>query len=437
MFAMGESIQRLNFVSMQARNEVVITGVGVVTPLGVGCDAFWSGLCAGRSGIGPITAFDSSAIPIKIAAEVKEFNPLEFVRPRKSLKVMSRESQFGVAVADMARQQAGLGPEAVDPGRMGVVFGADASLSPMDETAVTYNSCSVEGRFDFSRWGKEGMAQTFPLGMLRLLPNMVPCHISIVQDARGPNNTIYQSEISGLLAFTEAARVIERGHADVMFAGASSARIHPFEFARLDLFKEMSHRNDDPATACRPFDASRDGQVRGEGAACVVLESRRHAEARGARILARVAGCASACVGIPNGKPAVALSLQRAIKRALADAGKTPQQIGHINAHGLATKKDDATEALILAELLPGVPVTAPKGAIGTLSAGAGIVELAVSVLALGHGQVPPTANYSQPDPTCPIRVVHGEPLSGATPCALVLNHMAVGQSAAVVLDLP
>jgi 3-oxoacyl-[acyl-carrier-protein] synthase II len=421
---------------MPAKSEVVITGLGVVSPLGIGREAFWSALCAGRSGVGPITGFDASAMPVRIAAEVKNFNPLEYVRPRKSLKVMSRESQFGVAVADLARQDSGLGPEAVDPNRMGVIFGADASISPMDETTLTYKVCNVNGQFEFARWGTDGMAQTFPLGMLRLLPNMVACHVSIVQDARGPNNTIYQSEISGLLALTEAARVIERGHADVMFAGASSSRIHPFECSRLCLFKEMSQRNDDPATACRPFDSTRDGQVRGEGAACFVLESRRHAEARGARILARLAGLASSSVGHSNGKPGPAIGLQRAITRALAEAGRTPQQIGHINAHGLATRSDDMLEAQVLNDLLPGVPVTAPKSSFGTLSAGAGIVEAAVSVLALTHGLVPPTLNYHQPDPHCPIPVVHGEPLAGAAPCALVINHMAIGQAAAVVLDL-
>jgi len=201
--------------------------------------------------------------------------------------------------------------------------------------------------------------------------------------------------------------------------------------------RQMSRRNADPAAACRPFDADRDGMVLGEGSAAFVLESRRHAEARGATILARLAGCSNRWGSGQNSRERRASAIRHAIRGVLDGAGLRPADVGHVNAHGLGTTEDDQIEAQAIHDLLGDVPVTAPKSYFGNLGAGTGAVEMAVSVLAIRHGLVPPTLNYERPDPQCPVRVVHKQPMSGAKPVGLVLNHSANGQAVAVVLAAP
>ena len=264
--------------------EVVITGIGVVSPIGIGVDAFHAALLEGRSGVRPITLFDASEFPVRIGAEVVDFDPKEYVRPRKSLKVMSRDIQFGFAAADMALTSAGVQAGKLDPDRFGVVFGAEMIYCDLSELESMYRRCMIEGKLNFDLWGEVMASEMYPLWLLRNLPNMVACHIAIVHDARGPNNTIGQSDVSSLSAFFEAVRVIERDAADVMIAGAVGARVNPTSMSyRGD--NDLSHRNDDPAHASRPFDAQRDGLVHGEGAAAFILESRQHAQRRGAPIL--------------------------------------------------------------------------------------------------------------------------------------------------------
>ena len=322
-------------------------------------------------------------------------------------------------------------PDGVDPDRCGVVFGADPIRNTNEDMTSPFRGCIVEGRFHMDRWGPIGMPGTFPLIMLATLPNMLASFISIAHDARGPNNTIHQNDVSSLIAIDEAARVIERGAADVMIAGGASSRWRPYDWARSSVVDSLT-RVGDPAAASRPFDVGRSGEVRGEGAAAFVLESRRHAEARGATVLARIAGGASAC--FPRGNGQAAGGLGRAMTAALTQAGLSAAEIGHVNAHGLSTIDDDRLEAQTLREVIGDTPVTAPKSFFGNLCAAAGAVEMAVSVLALHHGVVPPTLNYEQADPNCPINVIHGEARAGLSPTALVVNHTGMGQAAALVL---
>ena len=274
--------------------EVVITGMGIISPIGIGREAFWDALLAGRCGIGPVTQTDLSGMPPQLFGEVRNFEAKAFVANRKSLKVMSRDAQLGVAASTLACRDAGIGPGKIDPERFGVVLGADQICSPIQESETTYGACITGGRFDFQLWGTRGMAASFPLGFLRVLPNMVASHVSIAQDARGPNNTIHEGEISSLLAVSEAASVIQRGMADVMLAGGASAQIHPLDFLRRLVMGNLSPRHEDPASVVRPFDALRDGFVGSEGAAVLVLETREHAESRKAKILARVKGWGAA-----------------------------------------------------------------------------------------------------------------------------------------------
>ena len=414
-------------------SDVVITGLGVVSPIGIGSDAFWFSLLDGASGVRPLTAFDASGVPMPFGGEVPEFDPKEFVRPRKSLKVMSRDIQLAVTAADLACADAGIATGAVDPERFGVVFGADMMHCPLAEVEPTYRGCVVEGKFDFRRWAEQAMSHLYPLWMLKYLPNMPACHIGIAHDARGHNNTIAMAEVSSLLAVAEGVRVIERGRTDVMIVGGASSRIHPTSFVRATI-GEFSRRTDRPAAASRPFDAARDGEVCGEGAAALVLESRRHAEARAARILARVVGHASAFERPANGSLSTGSAVRATIVNALRTAQLKAADIGHANAHGLSTVRDDWVEAQAIRAVLGDVPVTAPKSFFGNLGAGTGAVEMAASVLALGARLVPMTLNYERPDPRCPVNVVHGALLGSTKPSAILLNQASPGQAAAVVI---
>ena len=391
--------------------EVVITGLGVVSPIGIGGEAFWAALSTGRGGVRPISLLDVAGLPAPVAAEVANFDPKPFVTNRKSLKVMSRDAQLGVAAAALAGREAGIVPGTVDPERFGIVLGADAICGPLSESVASYDRCMVDGHFDFRRWGTEGMAACYPLGFLSVLPNMIASHISIAQDARGPNNTIHEDEMSSALAIGEAASVIQRGAADVMMAGGASSQMHLFDFVRRAVMGILSPRGDDPEKIVRPFDAGRDGQVWGEGAAIFVLESRQHATARGAKILARLMGCAATCEpAIRNGGP-TGLGLGRAIDGALERAGLRAAKLHHVNAHGLSTRREDPLEAAILHAKMPNTPVTALKGYFGNVGAAGTALQMAASVLSFAKGCVPATLNYEQPDPNCPIRVLHGAPM--------------------------
>ncbi len=432
--------------------EVVVTGLGVVSPIGIGREQFWNALLEGQSGVAKIHLFDPSGLPVQIAAEVDDFDPKPYVAKRKSLKIMCRDAQLGVAATVLACREAGISPGQVDPNRFGVVLGADRICSATENSKATYRACMVDGRFDYQRWATAGMDATFPLDFLKVLPNMVASHISIVHDARGPNNTIHQAGVSGLLAVGEAARVIQRGVADVMIAGGASSEMNPFDCVRRCVMGFLSNRQGQPAAAMRPFDAHRDGQVWGEGAGAFILEDRRHAEARGANVIARLLSWAATCepqcrsAAVPAAQcglearapaPLQGTGLRRVIELALHQAGLEPNRLGHVNAHGLSTIHDDQIEAHALHDLLPAVPVTAPKSYFGNLGAAGGAMEMAVSILALGAGLVPATLNYERPDPDCPLQVIHGQPLRGSASSALSVNFTSIGQAAAVVLAGP
>ena len=410
--------------------EVVITGIGVLSPIGIGREAFWGALRAGQSGIDRIRSFDTSGLPIAIAGEVRGFDAKSYVAHRKQLKVMSRDAQFGVAAAKLACHDAGIEPGKLDPERLGVVLGADRICSSLTDSEMTYNACAVDGKFQFSRWAVEGAAASFPLNFLKVLPNMIASHVSIAHDARGPNNTIHHGEVSGLLAIAEAMHTIQRGAADIMLAGGASSQLNPFDCIRHCAMGILSRRSEDPAGAMRPFDADRDGQVLGEGAAIFVLENRQHAEARGATVLARLCGAASAF----DARGHAGEGLCRTMRLALNQVNEETQQLGFVSACGLSTQDEDRIEAKAVGEVVPDVPVTALKSYFGNLGAAGGAMEMAASVLAVREGIVPRTLNYCRPDPQCPIRVIQEQPMTLAKRSALVINRTRAGQAATVVL---
>jgi 3-oxoacyl-[acyl-carrier-protein] synthase II len=419
--------------SMAADREIVITGLGVVSPIGIGVEPFWASLCAGRSGIRPLPLYDDPTLPARVGGAVADFDPKQYVRPRKSLKVMSRDIQLGFAAADMACADAGLREGLLDPERLGVILGADIIFCDLDEIASTYRNCIVDGRFDFCRWGQAFPAELFPLWMLKYLPNMPACHVGIAQDARGPNNTVTIGDVSTLSAISEAARVLDRGQADAMIAGGVGGKIHPALWPRSLVTRQTTHGGD-PAAACRPFDALRNGLVSGEGAGTLILETRRHAQARGAQIRARMLGYAAAFEPRRNGQPCQGSAIRRAIVAALGAAGLRPDGLGFVAAHGLSTVDSDRIEAQAIRDTLGDVPVTALKCYFGYLGAASGALEAVLSVLALRSGQVPATLNYEHPDPECPVNVIRGQPLSLSRSTALILSHSPHGQAVAVVL---
>lgn len=412
--------------------EVVITGVGVVSPNGIGKVAFWESLLAGQSGIAPMELINPAGLPVRVAAEVKGFVAKTFIANRKSIKVMSRDAQLGIAASVLAAQDAGLAAGAVAPERFGIVLGADRMCGAVEDSELPYLRCLVDGHFDMARWGTEALPVSYPLAFLRVLPNMIASHISIVHDARGPCNTIHQAEVSSLLAVSEAARVIQRGAADVMLAGGASSQMTPFDWTRFCVTGRLSPRQSPAAQIVRPFDRDRDGEVMGEGAAVFVLESRQHAEARGASTLARLLAFATA--GDTTRPAANGAALERVVEQTLRRGGVKASQLGHINAHGQSTVAEDRIEAAALRAVVPDVPVTAPKSYFGNLGAASGALEMAVSVMALDAGQLPATLNYEHPDPACPVEVVHGAPLSSAAPTALLVNRTPIGQATALLL---
>jgi 3-oxoacyl-[acyl-carrier-protein] synthase II len=410
--------------------EVVVTGLGVVSPIGIGVDAVRAALAAGRSGVRRLDRYAAEGFPVPFGAEVADFDGRDHVRPRKSLKVMSREIQMAFAAADQAYASAGHGPRSVDPERFGVVFGSDLIQPDPTETAAAFAGCIDGGGFEFRRWGDAAMREIQPLWMLKHLPNMPACHIGIAIDARGPNNTITLGDVSSLSAIAEAKGMIEREAADAALVGGTGSRLMPTTMAR-NAAGEASVRSGDPAAAPRPFEASRDGEVFGEGAAVLALESRDAARRRGVAVLARVAG-----LGASFGREGSSVSdsaIRRAILRAIEQAGLTVADIGLVVAQGRSTQTADVAEARAIRDALGDVPVTAPSSYYGSLGSGSGAMASLLAILTLIDGQIPATRNYDHPDPRCPLNIITSSGRALEKPAVLVVSHSITGQAAAAV----
>lgn len=416
---------------------VVITGIGLLTPIGLDVAAVWQSLREGRSGVRPIQSFDPGGLPIRIAGEIPDFDAKKFVdrKDRKSLKMMARPIRMAVACTTLALQHGQVDTGQLDPTRFGVDFGAGLIASELEELGPP-SRASTNGRpghVDLHKWGTQGLASMPPLWMLKYLPNMPACHVSIMHNAQGPNNTITETDVAALLAIGEAASIIRRGQADVMLSGAADSKVNPLSLTRLSMFSPLSGRNDDPERACRPFDRHRDGIVPGEGAGVLVLESLTHAQKRGATIYGEVVGFSATFDLKRNGD-----GIARAISQALARAGVEPGDIDHINAQGFSTRREDAWEAWgihkVFGACQPPVPVFAAKSYFGSLGAASGAVELAISLLALHHGQLPPTRNFEEPDAECPVTVLGRETRPVERGHVLKLSFTEMGQCAALVV---
>jgi 3-oxoacyl-[acyl-carrier-protein] synthase II len=418
---------------MALPRRTVITGIGVLTPLGLGRDAYWDGLRAGHSGVRPIRNFDPTGLPAPFGGEIESFDARNYLdkKERKRLNVMPRGVQLAVAASQLALQDAALEKGRLDPTRFGVIFGSSTIPSEMIDMGPASVTCTdtAAARVDYARWGEQGLAKLAPMWLLLYVPNMAACHVSILHDAQGPCNTITQSDVASLLALGEAFRALSRGQADVFLVGGGDTKMNPVSTTRHTKFSELSRRVDAPEKASRPFDRSRDGQVLGEGAGVLVVEELEHARRRGARIYAEVVGFSAA---FDRGRQGHGLA--RAVRAALAEAGAGPEDLDHVNAHGYSSVPGDAWEARGLGEGLgpEPVPVFAPKSYLGNIGAGASIVELAASILAFEHDLLPASLNYDEPDLACPVAVA-AEPRPVTRPCVLKVGLTELGQCAAVV----
>jgi 3-oxoacyl-[acyl-carrier-protein] synthase II len=419
---------------MAEDREVVITGVGSVCPLGVGNEAVFAALSQMRGGVRPIAEWVDTQLPTHFGAPITDdFDPKQLIRPRKSLKIMCREIQMGVASATLALEHAGLTADQIDSDRFGVVYASELFFGDLAEIERAFQECSEHGEFHFPQWGEQAMKHLYPLWMLKYLPNMAACHVGISHDARGPNNTITLGEVSSLLAVAESRRVIQRGAADCMIAGGCGTRLNVNSY----LFRgwhDISTRNSAPEKASRPFDAQREGIVIGEGAASLMLESQQHAQARGAKIYGRILSIVSGFDPEPLDSPRHGDATARVIRRALEAAGIGPADVGHVNAHGLSHVLRDQIEARAIRAALGDCPVTAPKSYHGDMGPGSGAMELLVSLLGMEHDAIAPILNYTQADPSCPINAIVGQPLTGAKKIAVVLNQNVEGQTVAAVI---
>lgn len=430
--------------SVQKR-KIAITGIGIFSPIGIGQAAFWENLSAGRSGIEPTRHYHCTATPHGIGGEVKEFTEdaakKDYLKSqRKSIKVMSRETQLGAAAALQALADSGLDLEAVDHQRLGVLYGANLMFFPPDTMVEPARACRNEnGDFQFDQWGSKGLEKMEPLWMLRYLPNMPACHIAIFSDARGPNNSVTLDEASPGVAISEALNIMERDAADVMLVGGTGTRIHPVKAIHARLYDSLGYDEADPAASCKPFDKNRNGQVASEGAVCLVLEEEEHAKKRGATIYGYVLGGSSSCVSNPTGQADISQSVLNAAQGALRRAGIEASQLGHVNAHGIGTVEGDRDEASALRQLLgdSNVPVTALKGHVGNAGAASGFIELVGSLLSLKNaGSVPPILNCKSPDSELGLNLVHDKPLQTENKVFLNVSYTAPGQASAVVISV-
>jgi 3-oxoacyl-[acyl-carrier-protein] synthase II len=377
---------------------VVVTGLGLVSPVGIGVEESWSALVAGRSGAGPITLFDASTFPTRIAAEVKGFDPGQFM-DRKEVRRNDRFIHFALAAASMAMKDSGLDMSKEDPERVGCIVGAGiGGLRTIEDEAAVL--------------GARGVRKIGPFFIPSLIINLAPGQISLRYGMKGPNFSPVSACATGNHSLGDAMIYIERGMADVILAGGTEATISPLGVGGFCAARALSERNDAPEKASRPFDKGRDGFLAGEGSGILVLEEYEHARRRGARIYAELAGYgASADANHITAPSPEGEGGQRAMRMALRDAGVGPEQVGYINTHGTSTPVGDVAECQAINRVFGDhakkkLMVSSTKSMIGHLLGAAGGAEAVISVLAIVRGVLPPTINVDDQDPECALDVI-------------------------------
>lgn len=428
---------------------VAVTGLGLVSPVGQTADELLAALLAGRSGVVSLAEIPPDVFPSRFEAvasgfigDISEFGTLDKEQKksiRKGLKLMCREIQMGVASAQRALNDAGLSRDDYQVDRRGVVFGADYMISNPQELSEAFDACRTEdGGFDYDQWGQLGLSKVAPLWLLKYLPNMPASHIAIYNDLRGPSNSITHREASSNLSIAEAFCAIARGSADMLVAGATGTRIHPARRVHIVTQEQVALEHKEPSSASRPFDLHRCGLVLGEGAGSVVLENRAMAEQRGARIYGEIVGYGSSTVVDRNGASHCDQAVVNAVRMAFRNSGTKADQIGHVHAHGLSTRRSDQEEAAAIqnafVEREDPVPVVAAKSHFGNLGAGSGAVELIASIKAMQHGELFPILNYETPDIECPLAVVRPGQQVAAGDSVLNINFTPQGQASVLIV---
>ena len=391
---------------------VVVTGMGMVTPVGRDVESSWSALCEGRSGVGLISLFDAGAFQTKIAAEVKDFDLASYIDDAEPWKEHCRNTLLAIASARMAIDESGIEDlKGLDRSRFGVYLGSGEGQQDFPRFVKLVHASSRAGKVDTSTFTRQGIHELHAIHESEQEPGTPAGHLAAMFGARGPNANCLTACAASAQAIGEATEIIRRGDADIMLSGGTHSMIHPFGVTGFNLLTALSTRNDEPTRASRPFDRDRDGFILGEGAGMVVLEELEHARARGAQILGEVAGYGSTADAFrltdthDEGRGGIAC-----IKEALADAGLNPEDIGYINAHGTSTSVNDSIETLAIkktfGEAAYKVPVSSTKSMMGHLIAAGGSVEAIVCLLAIRDGVVPPTVNLDNPGDDCDLDYV-------------------------------
>ncbi|NNJ25527.1 beta-ketoacyl-ACP synthase II [Alienimonas chondri] len=424
------------------RRRVVITGLGAVTPVGNDVKSVWAAVREGRSGIGPITRFDASKFPTTFAAEVKDYDFDAQVDDPKPFSQAGPNIRFAVGAAKQAVGQSGLLDDpahAPDPTRFGIYLGAGEGQQNFPTFMQMVAEAQASGDLDLAKFTELGLERLDAKFELEQEPNMPAAHLSALFDAQGPNLNCLTACAASSQAIGEATEIIRRGDADVMLSGGAHSMIHPFGLTGFNLLTSLSTRNDDPQAASRPFDADRDGFVLGEGAGMVVLEELSRAKARGAEILGEVLGYGSSADAYritdihPEGRGAVAC-----ISGAMQDAGVGPDQLDYVNAHGTSTLVNDRTETAAIKQALgehaSKTPVSSTKSMMGHLIAAAGSVEAILCLLAIRDGVLPPTINYTTPDPQCDLDYIPNAARDAKVERALSNSFGFGGQNVSLIL---
>ncbi|WP_404310039.1 beta-ketoacyl-[acyl-carrier-protein] synthase family protein [Neorhodopirellula lusitana] len=399
---------------MSSRRRVVVTGIGMINPMGWDVATVWSGLQEGGSGVAPTTLFDASGFPTKISAEIKGWDVTKAVDDGDQHTARGRHTQFAIAASTQAMSDSGVLDSISDPTRMGVYLGSGEGNQDFGTFSKMMVAALQSGEYDAKRFIATGLDLLNPAKELEQEPNMPAAHLAARFNAQGPNFNCLTACAASSQAVGEATEIIRRGEADVMLAGGAHSMIHPFGVTGFNLLTALSESNDEPTKASRPFDAGRNGFVLGEGSAMVVLEELEAAQARGATIYGEVAGYGTTADAYritdipPDGHGGIA-----AMRMAIADAGLNPTDIGYVNAHGTSTKVNDRVETKacreVFGENAMNVPVSSTKSMMGHLIAAAGVTEMIVCLMALRDGVLPPTINYETQDPDCDLDYVANE----------------------------
>jgi len=421
------------------KRRAVITGLGILSAIGQDPASFWSSLVSGTSGVRRISLFDPSALASQVAGELVGFDakkslPATMKDARKALNKMARTIQLGVCAAQQCMAAGGPAKGSIDPFRFGIEFGCVMVATELDDLSYgAYLSCDgTPPEMDLAKWGALGLKNVPPLWMLKYLPNMPACHVSINYDAQGPNNTITATDVASLLALGEAYRLLGRNAVDYFLVGGCDSKVNPLSASRFHSFAKLTKSNNDtPALSVKPFDAEADGTVLGEGAAVFGFEAEEHASKRGATKLAEVTGFAS---GSDHAKTGDVLAT--IIRRAMTEAGITAEDVDHVNASADGIPELDAWEAHGISKVFGNkTPVVSYKAHLGNTGAAAGLLELAASVLAFQHGEVPGTINHHKPSDALPIWVHTGAPRPVTKPHAVKISRTDRGQLAVVVVS--